>query len=81
VRSVKIAPKVTPDDKGLFSWDLVLAPKEKRTLNVEYVVQYPKNYTQSSYPNASNMPPQGQTGSDFQMNALQLQLRSLESKF
>jgi uncharacterized protein (TIGR02231 family) len=81
VRSVKIAPKVTPDDKGLFSWDLVLAPKEKRTLNVEYVVQYPKNYTQSSYPNAENMPPQGQTGSDFQMNALQLQLRSLESKF
>ncbi|MFP6893298.1 MAG: DUF4139 domain-containing protein, partial [Opitutales bacterium] len=81
VRSVKISPKVTPDEKGLFSWDLVLAPKEKRTLKVEYVVQYPKDYTQRSYRNASNMPQKGQRGSDFEMNSLQLQLRSLESKF
>jgi len=82
VRSVKTSPKITPDEKGLFSWDLVLAPKEKRTLNVEYVVQYPKDYTQRSYRNASNMPQmQQQSGSDFEMNSLQLQLRSLESKF
>jgi len=82
VRSVKTSPKITPDEKGLFSWDLVLAPKEKRTLNVEYVVQYPKDYTQRSYRNASNMPQmQQQSGSDFEMNSLQLQLKSLESKF
>ena len=82
VRSVKTSPKITPDEKGLFSWDLVLAPKEKRTLNVEYVVQYPKDYTQRSYRNASNMPEmQQQSGNDFEMNSLQLQLRSLESKF
>ena len=81
VRSVKIAPKVTPDEKGLFSWDLILKPKEKRTLNVEYVVQYPKDYTQRSYRNASKMPMQQQRGNDFEMNSLQLQLRSLESKF
>ena len=60
---------------------LILKPKEKRTLNVEYVVQYPKDYTQRSYRNASNMPQKGQRGSDFEMNSLQLQLRSLESKF
>jgi len=82
VRSVKTSPKITPDEKGLFSWDLVLAPKEKRTLNVEYVVQYPKDYTQRSYRNASNMPQmQQQRGNDFELNSLQLQLKSLESKF
>ena len=81
VRSVKIAPKVTPDEKGLFSWDLILKPKEKRTLNVEYVVQYPKDYTQRSYRNNSGGALQQQSGNDFEMNSLQLQLRSLESKF
>ena len=82
VRSVKTSPKITPDEKGLFSWDLILKPKEKRILNVEYVVQYPKDYTQRSYRNASNMPQrQQQNGSDFEMNSLQLQLKSLESKF
>jgi len=82
VRSVKTSPKITPDEKGLFSWNLVLAPKEKRTLNVEYVVQYPKDYTQRSYRNAANMPEmQQQRGNDFELNSLQLQLKSLESKF
>ena len=81
VRSVKISPKVTPDEKGLFSWDLILKPKEKRTLNVEYVVQYPKDYTQRSYRNNSGGALQQQSGNDFEMNSLQLQLRSLESKF
>ena len=72
---------MTPDEKGLFSWDLILKPKEKRTLNVEYVVQYPKDYTQRTSRNASNMPLPQQRGNDFEMNSLQLQLRSLESKF
>ena len=81
VRSVKISPKVTPDEKGLFSWDLILKPKEKRILNVEYVVQYPKDYTQRSYRNNSGGALQQQSGNDFEMNSLQLQLRSLESKF
>ncbi|MFP6899594.1 MAG: DUF4139 domain-containing protein, partial [Opitutales bacterium] len=53
VRSVKISPKSTPDEKGLFSWDITLAPKQKRMLTVEYVVQYPSNYTQA--PNAAPM--------------------------
>ncbi|MBU62229.1 MAG: hypothetical protein CMI26_06970 [Opitutae bacterium] len=81
VRSVKTLPKVTPDEKGLFSWDLVLKPKEKRILNVEYVVQYPKDYTQGSYINDSEGALQQQSGNNFEMNSLQLQLRSLESKF
>ena len=82
VRSVKISPKITPDEKGLFSWDLALAPKEKRVLTVEYVVQYPKTYTQTPRQKFQN------NAEDFQqdnngggMNSLQLQIRSLESKF
>ena len=41
--------KDPPDEKGLFSWDLELAPKKKRTLAVEYIVQYPSDYTQRRF--------------------------------
>ena len=83
VRSVKISPKVTPDEKGLFSWDLALAPKEKRMLKVEYVVQYPKNYTQPRPRQDSNEaePFQQIMPNAAPMNSLQLQIQSLESKF
>jgi len=89
VRSVKISPKITPDEKGLFSWDLELAPKEKRTLAVEYIVQYPTEYTQSSFFKGKGRPqPQNNSdpfGSgqidDFEMNSLQIQLKSLEKQF
>ena len=87
VRSVKISPKVSPDEKGLFSWDLTLAPREKRTLTVEYIVQYPSNYTQRSFFKGKGRP-QFQNNSflpnqsgGMEMNSLQIQLKSLESKF
>jgi uncharacterized protein (TIGR02231 family) len=73
VRSVKISPKITPDEKGLFSWDIALAPKEKRMLRVEYVVQYPSDYTQRS-PNSLEQ-------RAAPMDSLQMQIKSLESKF
>jgi uncharacterized protein (TIGR02231 family) len=82
VRSVKVLPKATPDEKGLFSWDLALAPKEKRTLRVEYVVQYPSDYTRrparknsSKFDSFGPVPQQSES-----MNSLQLQIKSLESK-
>ena len=87
VRSVKISPKVSPDEKGLFSWDLALGPKEKRMLKVEYVVQYPNDYTrrpayQVNSSKFNNREPfqeqQQQRGSS--MDQLQLQIKSLESK-
>ena len=87
VRSIKISPKITPDEKGLFSWDLALAPKEKRTLTVEYIVQYPSDYTQRSFfkgkgrPQFQNNSFSPNQSSDFEMNSLQIQLKSLESKF
>jgi uncharacterized protein (TIGR02231 family) len=81
VRSVKISPKVTPNEKGLFSWDLVLAPKQKLVLTVEYVVQYPRNYTQRRQGNLPNAQELLQDTNAAPMNSLQLQIRSLESKF
>lgn len=81
VRSVKISPKITPDQKGLFSWDITLAPKEKRTLLVEYVVQYPKNYTQQRPRRISGESLQQIAPNASPMNDLQLQIQSLESKF
>ena len=79
VRSVKITPKITPDEKGLFSWDLVLAPKEKRALKVEYVVQYPSDYTKRVQRVAPNSNFEQQNA--VPMDSLRLQIRSLESKF
>ena len=80
--------KDTPDEKGLFSWDLELAPKEKRTLAVEYIVQYPSDYTQRRFFKGKGASPMqnadpfgaSQEG-DFEMNSLQFQLMNLESKF
>lgn len=88
VRSVRISPKITPDEKGLFSWDLELAPKEKTTLAVEYIVQYPSDYTQRRFFKGKGASPMqnadpfgaSQEG-DFEMNSLQFQLMNLESKF
>ena len=89
VRSVKISPKITPDEKGLFSWNLELAPKEKRTLAVEYIVQYPTEYTQSNFFKGKGRPQQQNNSDsfgsgqmdDFEMNSLQIQLKSLEKQF
>jgi uncharacterized protein (TIGR02231 family) len=89
VRSVKISPKATPDEKGLFSWDLALAPKEKRTITVEYIVQYPSDYTQRGFfgkgkgdGGGSLSDPFGSSQLDgIQMNSLQIQLKNLEQQF
>ena len=88
VRSVKISPKVSPDEKGLFSWDLALGPKEKRMLKVEYVVQYPNDYTRrpayqvnsSKFNNREPFQEQQQQQRGSSMDQLQLQIKSLESK-
>ena len=85
---MRISPKITPDEKGLFSWDLELAPKEKTTLAVEYIVQYPSDYTQRRFFKGKGARPMqnadpfgaSQEG-DFEMNSLQFQLMNLESKF
>ncbi len=81
VRSVKISPKITPDEKGLFSWDLALAPKQKRMLTVEYVVQYPSNYTSRRQTLSPNSNFQQEAPNPAPMDSLRLQIRSLESKF
>lgn len=41
VDHVKISDGIKPDPRGLFHWDLTLAPKERRELVVSYEVEYP----------------------------------------
>ena len=95
VRSVKVSPKASPDEKGLFSWDLALSPREKRILTVEYIVQYPSDYTRGgsflkgkinssrsqSFQIDDAFAPSQQESNGLRMNSLQLQLKSLESQF
>jgi len=65
-----------------------LAPKEKTTLAVEYIVQYPSDYTQRRFFKGKGVRPlknaapfgASQEG-DFEMNSLQFQFMNLESKF
>lgn len=41
ISGVKIAPDVKPDSKGILRWRVALKPKEKRTFNIEYTIEYP----------------------------------------
>ena len=83
VRSVKISPKATPDEKGLFSWDLALGPKESRELSVEYVVSYPREFTtrQTSIKSGSSFDLQMEASPSAPANSLRGQLQSLERMF
>jgi len=66
-----------------------LAPKEKRTITVEYIVQYPSDYTQRGFfgkgkggGGGSLSDPFGSSQLDgIQMNSLQIQLKNLEQQF
>ena len=42
---VKISPAVKPDSKGLLRWDVKLGPKEKKTFQIAYRVEYPPSLT------------------------------------
>lgn len=76
-------------DESLFSFmEVDLAPKEKTTLAVEYIVQYPSDYTQRRFfkgkggsPMQNADPFGASQEGDFEMNSLQFQLMNLESKF
>ena len=83
VRSVKTSPKATPDEKGLFSWDLALGPKESRELSVEYVVSYPREFTtrQTSIKSGSSFDLQMEASPSAPANSLRGQLQSLERMF
>jgi uncharacterized protein (TIGR02231 family) len=41
VQSVRIAPSVKPDVKGLIKWDVSLGPGEAREFRIEYELEYP----------------------------------------
>lgn len=41
VERVRIEPAVTPDDQGLFFWEVVVPPKSTETFHLSYIVNYP----------------------------------------
>jgi len=41
ISGVKISPDAKPDSKGILRWPLILKPKEKRTFEIQYQIEYP----------------------------------------
>lgn len=41
VTGVRIGPDSKPDSKGILRWTLTLQPKEKRTFDIQYQLEYP----------------------------------------
>lgn len=41
ISGVKVSPDVKPDSKGILKWPLLLQPKEKRRLEIQYTIEYP----------------------------------------
>lgn len=41
ISGVKIAPDAKPDSKGILKWNLAMAPKEKKKLEIRYTIEYP----------------------------------------
>ena len=41
ISGVKISPDAKPDSKGILRWPLSLKPKEKRTFEIQYQIEYP----------------------------------------
>lgn len=44
VTNLRITPECRPDAQGLVRWEVTLAPKEKRELQIEYTVEYPTEW-------------------------------------
>lgn len=41
ISGVRVSPDAKPDSKGILRFSLVLKPKEKRTIEVQYQIEYP----------------------------------------
>ncbi len=41
ISGVKISPDAKPDSKGILRWLVTLEPKEKRTFEIQYQIEYP----------------------------------------
>jgi uncharacterized protein (TIGR02231 family) len=52
VSGLALAPAVQPDPKGLVEWKMALGPREKRTVEQAYRIEYPFDYT--SFDDAGN---------------------------
>jgi uncharacterized protein (TIGR02231 family) len=52
VSGVRLVPSAKPDNKGLVKWDVRLAPKQTQEFRVEYTIEYPTQWPQTSAPEA-----------------------------
>ena len=57
ISGVKISPDAKPDSKGILRWPLTLGPKEKRTVEIQYTIEYPPTLVLEMRRNAAQPPP------------------------
>jgi uncharacterized protein (TIGR02231 family) len=70
ISGVKISPDAKPDSKGILRWPLTLKPKEKRTFEIQYQIEYPPTLVlemkrNQHHPDAEPSPALAQPSSPF----------------
>jgi hypothetical protein len=75
VTGVKAAPDSKPDNKGILKWDVVVAAKATREVQLEYVLDYPNDL-----PNR-RPEPAAQSATPLPSADLHYQIRELEKTF
>jgi hypothetical protein len=76
VRSVRVGPTGEPDSKGLIRWEVNLAPRERKSFNVEYTLEYPSDWLERNKAQS-----RGGIPSPVGDSTLMKQIQVLESKF
>jgi uncharacterized protein (TIGR02231 family) len=56
ISGVKISPEARPDSKGILRWPTTLQPKEKRTFEIQYQIEYPPTLVLEMKRNAAPAP-------------------------
>jgi uncharacterized protein (TIGR02231 family) len=83
VSGIGIEPDGKPDSKGLLTWELALAAKEKKTFHISYTLEYPANIAAqaaNAYRGALQING-GDINAPAQAPALDSQIQMLEQKF
>ena len=91
ISGVKINPDAKPDSKGIVRWPLALKPKEKRTIEIQYQIEYPPTLVlemkrNQTNPDAEPSPARAEPSSPFARSPrraydLKQDIRQLEESF
>jgi hypothetical protein len=57
ISGLKLAPNAKPDSRGIVRWSVALQPKEKRTFQIEYTIEYPPTLVLEMRRNEAMQPP------------------------